>query len=82
MFVSYWRCIAQVAELVDAYASGAYGSNPVEVQVLSWALECKDGTHLLYHTVESCLCVPASAVEFGRLIPLTVFGNNSGGDES
>ena len=28
---------AQVAELVDAYASGAYGSNLVKVQVLSWA---------------------------------------------
>ncbi len=28
---------AQVAELVDALASGASGGNPVEVQVLSWA---------------------------------------------
>jgi hypothetical protein len=30
---------AQVAELVDALASGASGGNPVEVQVLSWAPE-------------------------------------------
>ncbi len=28
---------AEVAELVDALASGASGGNPVEVQVLSWA---------------------------------------------
>ena len=26
-----------MAELVDAYASGAYGSNPLEVRVLFWA---------------------------------------------
>ena len=36
-YMSYCGCVAQVAELVDAYASGAYGSNPVEVQVLFWA---------------------------------------------
>ena len=29
---------AQVAELVDAPDSGSGGSNPVEVQVLSWAI--------------------------------------------
>ncbi len=29
--------LAEVAELVDALASGASGGNPVEVQVLSWA---------------------------------------------
>ena len=28
---------AQMAELVDALASGASGSNPVEVRVLFWA---------------------------------------------
>ena len=26
-----------MAKLVDAYASGAYGSNPLEVRVLFWA---------------------------------------------
>lgn len=30
--------IAEVAESVDAYASGAYGRKPVEVQILSSAL--------------------------------------------
>ena len=33
---------AQVAELVDALASGASGGNPVEVQVLSWAPDSKE----------------------------------------
>ena len=32
---------AQVAELVDALASGVSGGNPVEVQVLSWAPHIK-----------------------------------------
>jgi hypothetical protein len=35
-----WRALAfmkpQVAELVDALDSGSSGSNPVQVQVLSW----------------------------------------------
>ena len=32
--------LAEVAELVDALASGASGGNPVEVQVLSSAPRC------------------------------------------
>ena len=32
-----------MAELVDAYASGAYGSNPLEVRVLFWAQNGKSG---------------------------------------
>jgi hypothetical protein len=32
-----WRLWAQVAELVDAQASGACGGNLVEVRVFSWA---------------------------------------------
>ena len=31
-------CLADVAELADALASGASGGNPVEVQILSSAL--------------------------------------------
>lgn len=42
----FFSCLAEVAELVDALASGASGGNPVEVQVLSSAPCC--GARALY----------------------------------
>ncbi len=36
-FLRHHRIFAQVAKLVDAHASEACGSNPLEVRVFSWA---------------------------------------------
>ena len=49
--VMFWRLWAQVAELVDAQASGACGGNLVEVRVFSWAPYSRCGT--LRSAVES-----------------------------
>ena len=40
------RCGAQVAELVDALASGASGLTAVKVRVLSWAPLCVDSVQI------------------------------------
>ena len=37
---------AQVAELADALASGASGSNPVQVRFLSWAISYAETSYV------------------------------------
>ena len=50
------RTYAQVAELVDALASGASNRKVVEVQVLSWApLQSPTASHKVYFTLRNQL---------------------------
>ena len=50
--------IAEVAELADALASGASGGNPVQVQVLSSALQVPGG-HL---TLKPAIWIPTGVL--------------------
>ena len=49
---------AEVAELVDALASGASGGNPVEVQVLSSVPYWRKNTHGSDNFSGSRFCIP------------------------